>query len=114
MNPNVIARCAGTALAAALLVGAGAASASADEGPLVKSDSSVGVSVGSLLNIGAVDHTTVGGHSAGHGHHKGGPGKHHGTGSATADASVNTQANVGVDLDVVADITAGLNALIHI
>ncbi|WP_329117143.1 hypothetical protein [Streptomyces sp. NBC_01465] len=107
MNPSVIARCAGTVLAAALLVGAGAASASADDGPAVSSHDTVGVSVGSLLNIGAVSDTTVGG-KAGHGHDKG-----HGKHKETAAVGVNVDTDVNLGLDIAADLLASVGAAAH-
>ncbi|MFJ2741846.1 hypothetical protein ACIO3O_19535 [Streptomyces sp. NPDC087440] len=94
-------RCAGTALAALLLTGAGASAAVADDGPVAKGQAAAGVFVGGLLGIGAV--SDVNGTHAWNGVHVHGP-------AATVGIVSDTAVDLGVVVDAAADIAASANA----
>ncbi|MEU7582560.1 hypothetical protein AB0B50_33830 [Streptomyces sp. NPDC041068] len=100
MNKNVIARLVGGFLAAFLLVGATAATASADDGPAVQSKVNTGISVGGLLDVGSS--SNVNGTDANTGIKIGGP--------AGISTSVSNDTNVGIDIltDLAASVTAAI------
>ncbi|MFE0173820.1 hypothetical protein ACFWZ2_16010 [Streptomyces sp. NPDC059002] len=84
---------AGAAVAALTLTLCGATTAAADNGPLVHSRNQAGVSVGSILDIGAKSVTTTGANK---------------TTTKVNSAGVNLDADLDVDVDLVASILAGI------
>ncbi|WP_407285498.1 hypothetical protein [Streptomyces sp. BP-8] len=84
---------ASTGALATVLVLFGGPAAVADDGPLLKSKNQAGVSVGSLLDIGAKTVTTTGGST---------------TDTKINTAGVNLDTDADVDLDLAASLLASL------
>ncbi|MFC7305600.1 hypothetical protein ACFQVC_15385 [Streptomyces monticola] len=97
---NVIARALFALIATLLLVGGGASAAVADDGPMVQSESQVGVDVGALAEIGV--NNEVNGTDSQSGVSVDGP--------AGISSDLSNQADVNLDLlaDVVSEVDLGL------